>query len=793
MYEVQAMSGSNITQDFFKDIWQEDWGKGLGLELDGFAGGNLRSSQVSASGSRPSESPSLSGEKASISASANIGSTPEQAREQMTELFLQHLASVQREVDPEKALEAYKLRRQGKAEHEKNLFARFTHIDPEKSAPSRSRFNKESEQKFRESLNRDFAAAEKGWSLKGAGGIEGLHSTAVRVVTTAASGAIMGIGGPLASTLLHEIPSLLINPALSGVLRVITQVEQILLRKGGSPAVTRNIRGARPMGQINADLKASLNELRMNNDKLRKAGPNDDIDAMVEAVARSFIKADTLQTEYTERAEMAKIELYGKGWGAAVNATGVVASGLAFHNPAAAVGVLAGTIPLQVAAGAADEKNKQHATIHGDAKYPKYMAPGTQYKPAEELDTQDVLAPSLKQAWTDYPQARFNLIRVIARHRLANAVERSLETERHVADLKKARRFVGFTYHREKATHEDLLRQQIEEIRSLEQQIDTFESIVETIEQASADDSVESITAKISKQLENLDPKGLIGRCLQERENYFCFRQGIDAMLSAPGELAAQILQRYAQNLHALLSIGVATGVHDVIGLLQGINREAAHIADIVLVSTMGPNFVANTGAVRLHKAEDKQKMAAPRQNIQPLQEEYQARSREPKNDAEPSSTLQQEKADLDDALEKLRPWVRLTSSGRVIDLTATAACDRALHTRGSRVMRVLKSIPAALVSGPVGAINTTRAKATRTALKSEMEEAVRLLRKQSTGTTTATSAEDMSQKIAGKKKKQARTFGAIREAFIQAHPWKESVRMYRELAAPASDEKRRI
>jgi hypothetical protein len=677
-------------------------------------------------------------------------------RRRMEQLFTRYRDSVRRPVFPDKALEAYKARRQGQLAPKQSIL-RYVDKRRKTRTEGRSALNHKTEQLFVESLGVDLKKAKSHWGWKGAGGIEGMHSEAARIVTAGASAAALAIGGPLAKVLLHEVPSLLINPNLSGILRVVSQVEQVFLSKEGVPSVTSNIRSARTLDRILADLRTAHEELKSANRTLAGLPVGTDegiVNLAVQGVAKAFIKVDLLQAEYTERCQMGKLDTIGKGWGAAVNAIGGVGAGLTFANPVAGLAVQGVAALAQLPAGVHDYKNRQMATLHADAKYPKYMKPGVQYLPRERVGLEHVEASELKKAWKDAPAARLDLVRSIAEHRLSKIVGEKVELSGKLATLEAS---IGAgpvtkTQRAEKAKLEEKLGRIQEKFDKLVEQFDVFKTIVKTIEdEAKADGATDSEeqSPAVQELMSRIEVDSLIGRCLGD--DLYCFLQGVCAALSTPGELASQILQRYAQSFQSLLSLGEGALLHDILGNLHGLpgfDVTAAHDADIGLNAAGAVNFTASTNVVRLNKAENKAYFAAPKQDIEPLLKE--------------SKEEQETNAEAEEAaktLEQLRPWVIKTPGGHVINLTATAACDAHLHSWSARQWRILKRVPAALVATPVGVGYTVATKFKRQDAIGDMQRAVSLIEKHA--------GKGAAEKRADKQDKQ--TPGAIRDRFIAA------------------------
>lgn len=148
----------------------------------------------------------------------------------------------------------------------------------------------------------------------------------------------------------HELPPNVINPALTGSLRSITDVKEAFKRVGGLPVVAPQIDQSHDMGRIVQSAKEKRRQLDEAIAHFRRAHRTDPqaLGRLVDAFLALHNVADR---QYRRRIGLNRTQTYSKGWGMAVN--GVAATGAVVTATVPVVGQIAGpaiigaTIPLQ--------------------------------------------------------------------------------------------------------------------------------------------------------------------------------------------------------------------------------------------------------------------------------------------------------------------------------------------------------------------------------------------------------------------------------------------------------------
>lgn len=207
---------------------------------------------------------------------------------------------------------------------------------------------------------------------------EGLHSVAGRVVSTLAAGASAGLSAlpgtehalkaaqKAVKVLAHELPPNIVNPALTGGLRSVTDVKEAFKRVGGQPVVSPQIEGSPDMGKIVVSLKAKRRALTSAIERFRTAAQTEaGAHAATGALVDAFLALhETADREYRRRIGLNRTQTYSKGWGMAVNgvaaAGAVVTATVPVAGQIAGPAILAATIPLQWGAGYLDERRNKH-------------------------------------------------------------------------------------------------------------------------------------------------------------------------------------------------------------------------------------------------------------------------------------------------------------------------------------------------------------------------------------------------------------------------------------------------
>ena len=624
-----------------------------------------------------------------------------------TQLLASYLTATRRELDRGRALAAVKLRCAAEIFCEKNEWARFAPRVSRKGA-ERRRFEELAAIPADE-LIRDVAANPKFYSrtlltdlaqhhllaafnidvplfqqgIRQAAKYEGLHSVAGRVVSTVAAGASAGLSAlpgtehPLkvaqkaVKVLAHELPPNIINPALTGGLRSVTDVKEAFKRVGGQPVVSPKIEGSLDMGQIVGSLKAKRRELTGAIERFRtaaqtEAGAQQATGPLVDAFLALHETADH---QYRRRIGLNRTQTYSKGWGMAVN--GVAAAGAVVTATVPVAGqiagpvILASTIPLQWGAGYLDERrNKHRYNLRANTKWGDFLTQEAAHIHFKDLTVDHISEAKLRKAFVTQPEVQIAAIREVYEDALGDWVREHAELEHEIGALQAS----GTTPVRALAPHRTKLAELTERIETTKQEVADFESFDAARWAAIPQDS-------------------LIGRCLGDLKQLQ--KANRHARLRKPGE-SAQIVQRYVQAFHAGVSTGTALPIMDTITTLDSTHTIDAHghqtglrAPDEAGALTAGIGggavFTAATGEVRMTKADNKKLLSAPL--VSPLR-----------------AGLHEER------------WT-FQAGGRTVDLRGTAGYRKYAHTTWDELRLLGRAVGHGLISGPVGLANLVRAK----------------------------------------------------------------------------------
>jgi hypothetical protein len=627
------------------------------------------------------------------------GSAPPQDRR--ARLHAQYLAAIRRPLDTGHALAAIQLRCAAEIHCRKNNLARFVPRLP-KTAAARQRFQdllaKPVDQLIAEieahphrfsrtqltdlaqhhllsALNIDVALYEQG--VRQAALYEGLHSVAGRVVSAVAAGVtagmseLPGISRAVAKgigILAHEAPPNVVNPALTGGLRSITDVKEAFKRVGGLPVVASQIERSPDMGTILESARRKRQVLDEATSHFLRAHERDPeaLDRLVEAFLALHDVADR---QYRRRIGLNRTQTYSKGWGMAVN--GVAAAGAVVSATVPVVGhvaglaILAATVPLQWGAGYLDERrNKHRYNLRANTKWADFLTPEAGRVHYKDLRPEHVSESALRRSFMTQPEVQVAAIQEVYEDALGRLVRKHAKLGRTLHAPQPAG-----TPARALDPRRTALSDLEQRIAAAKRQAADFESFELDRWRAIPADSV-------------------IGRCLDDLQALEAANRR--ARLRKPGE-GAQIVQRYAQALHAGVSVGTTLPIVDTIGAIDAFHLHDAHggaaglqpgpQAAAAAVGSLGAGvFTAATGEVRMSKADNKKVMS--RLRIAP--EAYAAHAED---------------------------WV-FQAAGRTVDLRATAGYRRHVHSRRDEFALAGQALKHGVISGPVGLKNLIAAKA---------------------------------------------------------------------------------
>ena len=624
-----------------------------------------------------------------------------------TQLLESYLAATQRPLDTERALAAIKLRCAAEVFCEKNEWARFAPRLSKKGA-QRRRFE-ELVTVAADELIRDVAANPKFYSrtlltdlaqhhllaafnidvplyregIREAAKYEGLHSVAGRVVSTLAAGASAGLSAlpgtehalkaaqKAVKVLAHELPPNIVNPALTGGLRSVTDVKEAFKRVGGQPVVSPQIEGSPDMGKIVVSLKAKRRALTSAIERFRTAAQTEaGAHAATGALVDAFLALhETADREYRRRIGLNRTQTYSKGWGMAVNgvasAGAVVTATVPVAGQIAGPVILASTIPLQWGAGYLDERrNKHRYNLRANTKWGDFLTREAAHVHFKDLTVDHISEAKLRKAFVTQPEVQIAAVREVYEDALGDWVREHAQLEHKIGVMQAS----GTTPARALTPHRTKLAELTERIETTKQQVADFESFDPVRWAAIATDS-------------------LIGRCLDDLNQLE--KANRHARLRKPGE-SAQIVQRYVQAFHAGVSTGTTLPIMDAITTIDSTHtfdanghqtglRTPDEAGALTAGIGGGAVFTAATGEVRMTKADNKKLLSEPL--VSPL------------------------RAGLHEARWTFR------AGDRTVDLRGTAGYRKYANTTWDELRLLGRAVGHGLISGPVGLANLARAK----------------------------------------------------------------------------------
>lgn len=672
--------------------------------------------------------------------------------------FLQaYQAASVRPLDAEKARDAIKLRKFAEARYRKNVFSRVTHklplVGPTRFQRAliesmevdvlidhirrgtirsdRSTLTDVAKHHLVAALNFDQAAYARG--VRKMAVWEGVHSTAARGITFAASSVAFGVAPVLAAAgnalaagfakalriASHHVPTALVNPVVTGFLRCDTDVRKSS-NNGGSSRLAKNIDGAPSLRKIRTELAAQESALqallrdRRTPGNVTYAADGTMVlrpafrDALCAGAMQTFGALDACKTRYGA----VKAQTWSKGYGMGVNAVAGAAqvAGIAFP-PAIPVslGIQGLCIPLQLGAGYLDLHTGQAYNFRATLKYGDLLTDAGRHVPADQLQAAHIDLERLRHVFQSAEAQKIELIREIYTDELAE-----LHRQRDRIDVRLAR--LGAS------TDRASLR---ERSRLLGQHRDLDQALRARHREAQRFESFDAAAWAA------LPPDCTIGRCLDDRA--FLVKRAQIARRRKPGEVAAQVWQRYKQTYGSgLMSAGIAMPAADI-----GLHVDAGHgggHSHVTVTPTSGAGaacdvaagigaatFAAATGIVRVDKARDKQALARI----------IAARDADGRRDA------------------LAKAWTMPGDrKGKAIDLSHTGAFDRTLHTRQQRIWRFIKTVPSGFFALERGVYQAMRIRRVRQRAKATLAATVAVLQEghppQTSGTTAAMSTAGM-------------------------------------------------
>jgi hypothetical protein len=274
------------------------------------------------------------------------------------------------------------------------VLAEIEKVEKNPERYSRTVLQKAADIHFRTALNINEAAYKEG--LKSARLIDGVHSAGARAISLGFSGATLGLShvipglnhlvgnagahlaGKLVTEVCHELPTSLMNPIITGNVRVDMTSKQLRKMKGGQIGMAKNIRDAVPMREVTQDIRRCTTTLQSSLQTYRALGADDEKTEALKDVVRKYIGLHkAAEDEYKSRLALNRALHYGKGYGTAVNAAagvgGIVSVAVPGPGTVAGMSILGGCVVAHLVAGAADKTTEQSYNVHAAEKYGDYL------------------------------------------------------------------------------------------------------------------------------------------------------------------------------------------------------------------------------------------------------------------------------------------------------------------------------------------------------------------------------------------------------------------------------------
>ncbi len=613
-------------------------------------------------------------------------------------LLTDYQAAIARPLDLDRVLAAVKLRAAAEIYCKKNNLARLSPRPPRTSAGnqrldalvnrpvdelisevqaaprkfSRTQLTDVAQRHLLAALNIDIDQYKKG--VHKAGLYEGLHSVAGRLVSVAAAAVsagvseVPGVSKTVTKTvkiLSHQLPSSVVNPALTGGLRSVTDVMESFKRVGGLPVLSPQIDKSPDMGKIvkaAREMRGQLDEAVGHFARAHKSDPQA-LPRLVDAFLALHGVADR---QYRRRIGLNRTQTYGKGWGMAVN--GVAAIGTVVSTTVPVVGqvagpaILASTIPLQWGAGYLDERrNKHRYNLRANTKWGDFLKDNAANIHFKDLTVEHISESKLRQSFLTQPEVQIAAIREVYEDTIGELMRRRLEMQKDIDVQREAGR--------------PMRALALKQLRELDAKIDVTKMHADQFESFNMD------------RWSAIPEDSVIGRCLDDLDNLQ--KANRRARLRKPGE-GAQIVQRYVQAFQGGVSTGTTLPVVDAVASIDSFHVHDSQGHDHGLQpaplavaagtgAAGGAVFTGATGEVRMSKADNKKIMTQLR--VDP--EVYTA-------DAE--------------------HW-RFRAGNRDVDLRTSAGYKQHAHTRWDELALVAQALKHGLTSGPEGLKNLAVAK----------------------------------------------------------------------------------
>ena len=436
-----------------------------------------------------------------------------------------------------------------------------------------------------------------------AASIEGLHTMFGARLFSAAS----GIGGVELSSVgskaaLHQGLGYGPQSLASGLFRIVTEVPQIRMNKGGKPKLPSNLAATSNFKQNCREMKTARSTLQTATQSLRSAydaAARDASDANLETLTRELenlmqavrhlAKFDSMYENLCIQLER---EFRGKKASAVVSVLAGVMSGGALAIDQSGVAAIVGHKLLCLGGLLLQGPMSPFDYMDGNVDYPQKMSakkidlsllikPESRNKEVDALDDDDFDTAIAAKLYDEQPQLMQGVIRSVYTHKMAelNAKLSKLEREIETGD---ARPFLqGSVVYSASA----LAALQREEIRKKKQTLEQTRHDFEELKN--------QIVLFEQHQRDRIDPDGLIGKAITDPV-FFC-RKGISAgVFNKVGEFWSQANQRISNNFNPMASLGLVALALD--GVSIGMGSHLVHDG-IHSFEGNGPHNAAAEGA----------------------------------------------------------------------------------------------------------------------------------------------------------------------------------------------------
>lgn len=473
-----------------------------------------------------------------------------------------------------------------------------------------------------------------------AASIEGLHTMFGARVLSAASG-IGGaeLAGMADKVALHQGLGYGTQSGLSGLLRIVTEVPQIRMNKGGKPKMPSSLAATSNFKQNRREMEAAMAGLQEAKESLRRAyeaAVSNASDANLETLKGALcnlVKAvgnlGKFDSMYKNLCIQLEREFRGKKASAVVSVLAGMASTAALAVEPSGATAVAGHTILCLAGLLLQGPVSPFDFMDGNVDYPQKVSaekidlsllikPESRHKELDALDDDDFDTAIAAKLYDEQPQLMRGVIRSIYTHRMGELNAKLLKLEREIETGDIPPSWLG-------GTHSAFLRAAIrrDEIQKRKQTLERKRHEFEALKT--------QIAFFEQHQQDRIAPDGLIGKAISDPV-FFC-RKGIGAgVFNKVGEFWSQANQRISNNFNPMVSLGlvslifdgISIGLHDPNLVKDGVrsfdgdghHNPAAEHATVAMLASSGVaalNSGVTVGPARFNKTiYDRKKLAAP-------------------------------------------------------------------------------------------------------------------------------------------------------------------------------------